>query len=67
MMIELQELYRQESVLFSRYCEGKISKKEYLSYMRPLDIEISRLEMEALNSCHASKKAFLLRFQKQGH
>jgi Ca2+-binding EF-hand superfamily protein len=67
MMFDLHELYRQEFALFSRYREGKITKEEYLAYMKPLDKAISELEMATLEFDHISKKASSQHFQKPEH
>ena len=59
MMCDLYALYRQEFVLFSSYREGKLTREQYLAYIKPLDKTISELEMATLQGNQALKKASL--------
>ena len=58
-MFDLYELYRQEFALFSWYRAGKLTKAQYLAYMKPLDNAILDIEMATLQSNQALKKASL--------
>ncbi len=66
-MLELDDLYRQEFVLFSWYVSGKLTREEYLNSMKPLDQAISDLEMANLQGKHVLGKASLQHFQKPEH
>ena len=58
-MFDIQKLYRQEFTLYACYKEGKLTKKQYLAYMKPLDNVISKLELATLQGIQVSKKASL--------
>lgn len=66
-MFDLYALYRQEFALYSWYREGKLTKAEYLAYMKPLDNAISDIEMTTLQGNQALKKASLQLFQRLKH
>ncbi len=66
-MFDIYELYRQEFALFSWYREGKLTKAQYLDYIKPLDQAIAELEMATLQGNQASKKASLQHFQRLKH
>ena len=66
-MFDIYELYRQEFALFSWYRAGKLSKAQYLAYIKPLDQAISELEMATLQGSQALKKASLQHFQRLKH
>ena len=66
-MCDLHALYREEFVWFSRYKEGKLTKEQYLAYIKPLDKAISELEMATLQGSLFSKKASLQHSGKLKH
>jgi len=66
-MFNIYELYRQEFTLYSWYSEGKLTKAQYLAYMKPLDKAISDLEMATLHGDPILKKASLQHFQRLEH
>ena len=67
MMFDLSELYRQEFALFSWYRSGKLTKEQYLTYMKPLDTAIYEIEMATLQGNQSSKKASSQHSQKLKH
>ena len=66
-MFDLCDLQQQEFALFSWYRAGKLTKKQYLAYIKPLDQAISDLEMATLQDNQALKKASLQHSQKLKH
>ena len=63
-MLDIYELYRQEFALFSCYREGKLTKAQYLAYMKPLDKAISELEMATLHGDQIFEKSILTTFSE---
>lgn len=66
-MFDIYDLYRQEFALFYWYQCGRLTKEQYLAYMKPLDKAISELEMARLQERKVLKKASLPHFQRPEH
>ena len=64
MMFDLDELYRQEFALFSWYKAGKLTKAQYLIYMKPLDTAISEIEMATLQCDQIFEKSIFTTFSE---
>ena len=66
-MFDLYTLYRQELSLFASYQTGKLTKEQYLTYIKPLDKAISEIEMATLQGNQVLEKASLQHFQRLKH
>jgi hypothetical protein len=60
----LKFLYRLLEAYYIRYKEGKISEKEYLAYIKPIDKAINIIELSTLQDNPAQKESFLSQPQK---
>jgi len=63
-MFDIYELYRQEFALYSWYRAGKLTKEQYLAYMKPLDKAISELEMATLQGNQIFEKSIFTTFSE---
>ena len=66
-MFGLDELYKQAFALYAWYRVGKLTKEQYLTYLKPIDKAISELEMGMLKHDPVLKKASLPYFGKPKH
>ncbi len=63
-MKKLSQLQKMLKENYRQYRSGKITKQEYLVYIKPIDQEISELEMSTLQDTLALRGSSLLHFQK---
>ena len=60
----LKFLYRLLETYYTLYIEEKISEKEYLAYIKPIDQAISSIELSTLQDNPAQKESFLSQLLK---
>jgi len=65
-MDKLKKLHRQLEKEYYFYRSGVISEKEYLRRVKPIDMEITELEMSTLQDTPVWIEAFSRRTLKQG-
>ena len=61
-LLQLQKMLEEE---YRQYKLGEITQKEYLMRIKPIDQEISKIEMSTLQDIPALRGSFLLHFQMQ--
>ena len=61
-LLQLQKILEEE---YRRYKLGEITQKEYLMRIKPIDQEISKIEMSTLQDIPALRGSSLLHFQMQ--
>ncbi len=61
-LVELQKMLKEN---YRQYRSEKITKQEYLVNIKPIDQEISELEMSTLQDIPALRESSLLHFQTQ--
>ena len=64
-MKTLQQLQKRLEEAYRQYKLDKITQKEYLMRIKPIDREIGKIEMSTLQGIPALRGSFLQNFQRQ--
>jgi len=51
------QLHKEQMKLYQQYCSGKLTLAQYLKLIKPLDLQISQIEMATLQGIPVSEKA----------
>ena len=66
-MPKTSNLHEILDTIYALYKDGMISEKKYLTLIRPIDMEIDKLEMATLQDSPVWKEAFLQHIPKLEH
>ena len=50
----ITNIHKEQMKLYQQYCSGKLTLAQYLELIKPLDIEIGKIEMATLQGIAAS-------------